>query len=43
METENFDREDMTLPGYQAKMLQDVINNGIKDETCCAFIIKNVY
>ena len=28
MEAENFDRLDMRLPGYQEKMLQDVINNG---------------
>ena len=28
MEAENFDRLDIRLPGYQEKMLQDVINNG---------------
>lgn len=27
VENENFDRENMRLPGYQEKMLQDVINN----------------
>ena len=30
VESENFDRENMMLPGYQSQMLQDVINNGMK-------------
>ena len=33
VESENFDREDMRLPGYQGKMLQDVINNGMLSQT----------